>query len=297
MPMVTGPTTRPTNILLATDLSSRSDRALDRALQLAREWNVKLHILHVIPEETGLGMPGRTWEAPWREIDEQREQAANQLRRDIGSAQEDERISTHLERGSPGEIIRLVAERENCELIVTGVARNETLGRRLLGDTVDHLVQEAKVPVLVVRNRVHGSYAEILSATDFSPASAEAFQTALALFPRSRNSLFHAYQIPFSGILTVNDTIRSEFRDLGEKATREFLRKVDLPEDFPCKLELGWPAEALAKYLEDHDALVVAGSHGASAAARVLLGSTARRILDRTQADVLLVPFRSGTPT
>lgn len=289
--VITEPTRNPANILLATDLSSRSDRALERSLQLAREWHVKLHILHVIPEETGFGMPSRTWEAPWREMDEQREQVAHQLRQDIGTASREVEIQTHVERGSPGEIILSIAERENCDLIVSGVARNETLGRRLLGDTVDHLLRETKVPVLVVRNRVHGAYEEVLSATDFSPASAEALQRALELFPRSRISLFHAYQIPFAGILTVNDAIRSEFRDLGEKATREFLRKVGLPEDFPIKLQLGWPAEELAKYLEDHDALVVAGSHGVSAVARVLLGSTASRILDRTQADVLLVPF------
>ena len=38
----------PKRILLATDLSSRGDRALDRALQLAREWQSTLHIVHAV---------------------------------------------------------------------------------------------------------------------------------------------------------------------------------------------------------------------------------------------------------
>ena len=38
----------PRRILLATDLTSRGDRALDRAVQLARLWHSELHIVHVV---------------------------------------------------------------------------------------------------------------------------------------------------------------------------------------------------------------------------------------------------------
>ena len=39
---------RPKKILLATDLSSRSDRALDRAAALAAHWQSALVVLHVL---------------------------------------------------------------------------------------------------------------------------------------------------------------------------------------------------------------------------------------------------------
>lgn len=35
-------------ILLATDLSARCDRPLDRALMLAQEWRTKLILLHIL---------------------------------------------------------------------------------------------------------------------------------------------------------------------------------------------------------------------------------------------------------
>ena len=37
------------NILLATDLAVNSDRAMERALKLAKEAGAKLHIVHVLP--------------------------------------------------------------------------------------------------------------------------------------------------------------------------------------------------------------------------------------------------------
>lgn len=36
------------NLLLASDLSSRCDRASDRAVQLARAWKAKLLVVHAI---------------------------------------------------------------------------------------------------------------------------------------------------------------------------------------------------------------------------------------------------------
>src|SRR5699024_5808434 len=41
----------PRSVLLATDLSSHCDRALDRAAQLARQWHATLHVVHALPPE------------------------------------------------------------------------------------------------------------------------------------------------------------------------------------------------------------------------------------------------------
>ncbi|WP_374577666.1 universal stress protein [Phenylobacterium sp. J367] len=42
----------PKTVLLATDLSSRCDRAQDRSLQLARRWNARLVLVTVVEPET-----------------------------------------------------------------------------------------------------------------------------------------------------------------------------------------------------------------------------------------------------
>lgn len=53
----------PRSILLATDLTSRCDRAFDRAARLARQWNAPLHVLHAIeslPPSIPVGVPTPT---------------------------------------------------------------------------------------------------------------------------------------------------------------------------------------------------------------------------------------------
>src|SRR3546814_10836206 len=42
---------RPRRILMATDLSARCDRALDRAVQLSTQWQVPLQVVHAAPRE------------------------------------------------------------------------------------------------------------------------------------------------------------------------------------------------------------------------------------------------------
>jgi nucleotide-binding universal stress UspA family protein len=176
-------------------------------------------------------------------------------------------------------------------LIVTGTARDISLRRLVLGSTVEELIRKARVPILIVRERVHGDYPAILAASDFSHAAAESFETAVGYFPGVPVTLFHGYQIPFSGIL-INDQIRAEFQELGDKAAREFLHRLGLPDGFPRIVRHGHPDQLLADYLvESGPALVVLGTHGASGFLGAAVGSMAQRILSRVQSDVLVVPF------
>ena len=50
-------------------------------------------------------------------------------------------------------LIRETAEHFGCSLIVTGIARESTLSRLLLGTTVERLARQASQPVLVVKTR------------------------------------------------------------------------------------------------------------------------------------------------
>jgi hypothetical protein len=50
-------TTVPRRLMLATDLTPAGDRAFDRAVELASEWNAELVVLHVAEANSG-----RPWE-------------------------------------------------------------------------------------------------------------------------------------------------------------------------------------------------------------------------------------------
>ena len=285
----------PKRLLVATDLTPACDRALDRGLQLARAWGAELHVLHVIPR-TGDISP-REWllDAPWVARADPAEAVKKAILRDLGQSSRDPAVTIHVAVGSAGEAIMDIVAEHGCDLIITGTSRNISLRRLVLGSTAEQLIRKARVPVLVVRERVHGAYPAIIAATDFSVAAAEPFETAVHLFPQVPVVLFHGYHIPFSGIL-INDQIRQEFQQLGEKAAREFLKRVGLPADFPRIVRHGDPDELLADHLDENGpALVVVGTHGSSGFFDEALGSMAQRIITRVLSDVLVVPYSKRT--
>ena len=76
------------SILVATDLTSRSDRAVDRALELGREWNADVHVVHAIerglfdeelvPEELTQVRMGKIVKDKYPELGEEDQEAVRQ---------------------------------------------------------------------------------------------------------------------------------------------------------------------------------------------------------------------------
>ena len=142
------PRTPPRKILLATDLSARSDRALDRAAQLARQWKSKLLVVHALEKAPVSSSWTQFDETPsWRRPPDPARAIELQIRRDV--REEVDHLEICIRDGDPPDVVMAAAEREEADLIVLGTARSETLGRMLLaflpaGVTADALALEAK---------------------------------------------------------------------------------------------------------------------------------------------------------
>lgn len=288
----------PKKVLLATDLSSRCDRALDRASALARLWNAGLVAAHVLePHPANLKDRGEET-LSWRRPPRQSARVAEQIRRDLVDSADP--VTVRVAEGDPAERIEEIAREEGCGLIVTGVARDETFGRYLLGATVDRLIRRSRIPVLVVKARGKRAYGKIVVATDFSEASLHALDAALAFFPKAEIALLHAYEVPFEGLVTRED-YREQWSEAEREASAAFLAKSKATEADKRRIKVfvehGSPPTILRAYVEDHSAdLVVVGSHGRSAMFDVLIGSTARRIVETARGDVLLVREPRAVP-
>jgi len=282
----------PERILLATDLSARCDRALDRAASLAAEWRAKLVVLHVLedPEAGTFDVAGPL--PSWRRPPDPLSVVRRQLLMDIGAVAKTATVV--IREGDPAEAILRTAEAEGCDLIVTGIARDELLGRFMLGRTVDRLLRRARVPLLVVKARVRGSYRHIVVATDFSESSRHALEAAARFFPGHRLTLFHAYEAPLAGLTEDAASYRRAYREIAAQDCEAFLQGVDKPgKDWQhphVLIEYGAPDQLLRDYIRDKGAdLVVLGTHGRSALFEVLLGSVAKQILDELPCDALVV--------
>ncbi|MCM8732175.1 universal stress protein [Hephaestia sp. GCM10023244] len=292
--MTATPIAKPRRILLATDLTSRCDRALDRASQLAREWNVELVAAHIVdPANTPQYYLDRS-RRRWRKIHDPLERMRWRIRRDLPDAIETMRVV--LEEGEPAERLAAIAVREECDLIVTGAAREESVERMLLGSTITRLVRGASSPVLMVQDRGARPYRNITVATDFSEASFQALLKTAAMFPDSRLTLFHAYDIPFAGFVTDRDFTK-ELQAMEQEVAARVLgdERIDpaLRSRVSVEIEHGSPEVLLDDFVEDqHMDLTVIGSHGRGAVFDALIGSTAKRLVEALEGDLLIVRRR-----
>ena len=286
----------PRRILLATDLSHRTDRALDRSVQLARQWEASLLVVHAIEQEVDECYDLRAhYDLPtWRRESDPALEVMNRLRRDIAEEGAGLDIRIEVEEGAPAEVVLKAAEQHSSDLIVTGVARAETLGRLWLGSTADRLARRSTLPLLIVRDRPFAPYAALVVATDFAPSSRTALETAAAWFPEAAFQLFHGYDFPFASYLGRAEIDR-QLEAFSKEAVRGFLAEAQLGEIDPASVghlvEHGDPAALLREYAKlSSRHLVVVGSHGGGMVYEALIGSTARRIIDTVPGDVLLVP-------
>lgn len=265
-------------ILAATDLSARSDRAIDRALMLGGDLGRKVAVVHVVEDAARAGG------------DPAALQGAVRLALPDPAAD----IAIIVESGPAPETIAAVARARDAAIIVTGVARFNGLGDYLLGTAVDRLIRHSRRPVLVAKQRPHAPYRRIVCAVDFSAHSGHALRMALRLFPHCRVRALHAYHVAFEG-WQKDAYVREEAAATAQRDFDRFLEGLDLPaqdrERLETRVAYGDPAPALRAETEGGDTdLVVLGTHGMGGVRQATMGSTASSLMHGVTPDTLVIP-------
>lgn len=176
-------------ILVATDLSERSDRAIRRALRLAGDLGASCHVLHVVDDT----LPHDLAE-PFRADAEAR------LRRFIAHNRGAATAEAHALLGDPLIVVPAEAHRLAADLVVLGLHRPRAFLDGLRETTMERLVRLLKQPVLLVRDPADHAYGRVLVPVSFSPACATALRSAQALAPTGEIVPFHAVYLPYSGL-------------------------------------------------------------------------------------------------
>lgn len=264
-------------ILVATDLSARSDRAVDRAVFMAAQWDARLIVLHAIE--------------PGSRLDKHPELSDKAIRDVLPDPAADVEILPSV--GSAPSLVTEAAKSAECGLIVTGVARFNTMGDFFTGTAVDHIVRHADAPVLVVKQRCHAPYRSILVATDYSTCSREALLKAAEMFPEATIQLVHAYHVPYEGWLRADDNKQAATQE-AEKDLNAFLQDAAIPdavrERTRIRIGYGETTRVVSDMaLEDDVDLVVIGTHGRTGLIQATIGSMAESLLECVQADTLMV--------
>lgn len=145
----------PTRILVPTDFSECSGRALRQALDIATEYQAKVFLLHVVHEVmdfTGLDFirsENMIQDFKGNELVWARRSLKKQLE-SFPQANEVE-VETVVRRGVPYVEILKVGEEERIDLIVIASLGKSGIARYLIGSVARNVLKGSKCPVLLTK--------------------------------------------------------------------------------------------------------------------------------------------------
>jgi nucleotide-binding universal stress UspA family protein len=142
-------------IVHPTDFSPASGPAFKKAVELAKDDNAALAVVHVLP---ALPIVGDAYIAPTA-YDEmlraQRRQAEQHLARLVKRARAaGARASgTVIDSGAVADQIARVARRQGADLIVMGTHGHGIIARALLGSVAQRVISRASCPVMTIKGK------------------------------------------------------------------------------------------------------------------------------------------------
>ena len=139
-------------ILFATDFSENSEHAFDYAFTMAKKFNARLIIIHVINEPVdlrGFYVPHISFDRLEKEIEEGAEKMLQKFCRI--NIKDFSNYQTVIVAGIPYEEILKTADEEDVSLIVLGTHGRKGIDHFLFGSTAERVVRSAKCPVLTTR--------------------------------------------------------------------------------------------------------------------------------------------------
>jgi len=145
----------PKRILVPTDFSSFSDKALKRAVEIAEEKGATIYLLHVIDEHVQQCAADYCIDA---EIVKQMERDAKKTSKELlakqaSSATAGKKVEVvyDVQMGYPSEVIVEEQKKKRIDLIVIASHGKTGLKKLLLGSVAERVVRGAKCSVIVVK--------------------------------------------------------------------------------------------------------------------------------------------------
>src|SRR5262249_31861413 len=140
------------NIVVATDFSEVSRRAIEVAADIASENDSELYVLHASPPEPRLAVP---LDPVPSALDPEVTHARESLDK-LGKSQRFKSLHHEeiVERGPVWDVVEDVCERKRADLLVVGTHGRTGIRKLVLGSVAEEIFRRASSPVLTVGPRV-----------------------------------------------------------------------------------------------------------------------------------------------
>jgi len=275
-------------ILVAIDGSDFSAAVIKRAIDIAEEHGATLFIIHVI-------------EAPFLEspyadsIDEEAIKKAmtdlvNGLNRSAGVA-----FRFFIDYGSVTAIIDREQNKPTADLLIIGARSRTDRGSDYIGTTASKLLQQTKIPVLLVKRDTASPYRHLFIPTNLSEHSKQNILIAKSMFPSTTQSYIHAYET-ISDLQAKTYQIASseakaiQLRDEAdaEKALRNFADRIAKGDMSVIAYNVTVSETILERIRASGADLLVLDAKGVEDPDHFVFGSQISQLLYRSPIDVLV---------
>jgi len=292
------------SIICSTDFSDISNHAVPYGIALAKEFEAKLYLCHVI-DLTSAAMYGEAVLA----LEEQENRMANYAHDQLNGLIGEHTVNWEplVPIGRAADEIARMAEDKGVDLAISSTHSRSGLKRLILGSVTHRLMRILPCPLLVVRGLEHDfatsapqkiRFQRILVGCDFSPDSSLAFQYGLSLAQEFQSDLHlvHVIEPPVYKDLLKPGIVSGEKhqQDLRDQLSEKLTEMVPEEASNWCTpkttLLAGQLPEELTKYAVLHNMdLIVLGVRGHRLMETLLVGSTTDRVLRQAPCPVLSV--------
>lgn len=279
-------------ILVATDLSERSVRALRRAVLLARQSDAALLLVHVVDDDQ-----------PRRIVETERGEASSLLRQMAATTRDVDGVvcETRVILASAFVGIAQAVADEAPDLLVIGPHRRQVLRDVFVGTTAERTIRSVNCPVLMANAPPVAHYRHILQTTDLSEISRIGLQRfqALGLAEYGQHSLLYLFDAPALRLVMSHsipqDDQKAYLLDEQADAARElatFAATAGLRDIRQiARYEATAAQHEILKAVDEEKAdLIVLSTHGRGGITKALIGSVTEQVLRNSPIDVLAIP-------
>jgi nucleotide-binding universal stress UspA family protein len=278
-------------LLVATDSSARSDRALRRASLIARKLGASITLVHVVDAEQSE-----------RLVEADRAATSDLLTETVATLRQGDGIDADWMVKVDDVVGGILSSAGDlaADLIVIGPNRRR-LRDIFIGTTAERLVQQSDFPLLVAVESPTADYRKTLLAIDFDEASRSVGRKALAMgiFDHTDVVVMHAFDAPAQGMMRrammhseeIDDYIESEGSVAADRL--EQLRdELGLPRTEHSVVALtGGPARTILQSAQSEGCdLILLGATQRRGLERALVGSVTADVIRDAHRDILIVP-------
>lgn len=284
-------------ILFPTDHSASAERAFLHAAFLADEHAAELHALRVTPTpdsrvdfaSKGLGY--------FEEVAERLHRKWEAAPGEAALPKKSALVTAEVEATPVPEAILEYAEEQDVDLIVMGTHGRRRTERMLMGSVAEEVVRRASCPVFTVRigekKPPQRAVERLVVPTDFSGFTSLALAHAVELAQTygARLDLLHVAEVrSMPGVLGAAPIIAPQAVEARARKALEALAGKMGYDQVVVQVQHGHVAHQVLTYAEEEEmSLIVMASHGRRGLKRMLMGSTAEKVVRHAPCPAFIV--------